>query len=86
MPPEGPEKVRESLIRRMANRQGYTLQRIRRYDPLATGFGMYRLWRNATEWPTEGKPKPPAVLGEGDVGVTLDAVEHWLNHPESRKA
>ena len=36
-------KVRENLLRRMAERQGFVLEKSRRRDPKAKDFGMYRL-------------------------------------------
>lgn len=40
-------KVRERRLRRMADRQGYTLTKSRRRDPRATDFGKYKLSRGA---------------------------------------
>lgn len=37
------DKVRENLLRRMAQRQGFVLERSRRRDPKAKDFGKYRL-------------------------------------------
>jgi hypothetical protein len=41
--PTDPKKVREDRLRRMAQRQGYTLTKSRRRDPLAYDYGWYRL-------------------------------------------
>lgn len=41
------QKVRENRLRRMAGRQGCTLRKSRRRDPLATDFGMYQIARGA---------------------------------------
>lgn len=37
------DKVRENRLRRMATRQGLTLQKSRLRDPRAIGFGRYQL-------------------------------------------
>ena len=58
------EKVRENLLRRMANRQGYEFHKSRRRDPRATDYGMYTLV------PAKGKPR------EFD---SIDALEEFLN-------
>jgi hypothetical protein len=77
---EGPQKVRESLIRRKAQRQGFVLRRSARRDPLATDYGVYWLY-DAVGGRTVPVGMP--VVG-GANGTTIDAVEHWLDHPESR--
>jgi hypothetical protein len=60
---ENEEKVRENRLRRMAERQGYKLEKSRRRDPRATDYGLYRLV------PAKGKPRDfPSV----------DAVEEFL--------
>lgn len=53
------------------------LTRSRRRDPLALGFGLYRLERADTD---------EVVLGDGPGGfaATLDEVEAFLNRPRSR--
>lgn len=63
----GTEKVREIRLRRTADRRGYRLERCRRRDPHALGYGTYRLL---------------SVSGEGastDYGLTLDDVENALS-------
>lgn len=37
------DKVRENRLRRMAARQGLTLQKSRLRDPRAIGYGLYQL-------------------------------------------
>lgn len=37
------ERIRENRLRRVANRQGFRLERIRRMDRRAIDFGLYRL-------------------------------------------
>lgn len=39
-------KVQENRLRRMADRQGFILEKSRRRDPKAKGFGLYRLLVN----------------------------------------
>lgn len=46
MPPT-PEKVREDRLRRMAQRQGLTVQKSRRRDPLALDYGAYYVMRGS---------------------------------------
>ena len=57
------EKVRENLLRRMAERQGYEFHKSRRRDPRAVDYGTYRLV------PEKGKPR------EFD---SIDALEEFL--------
>lgn len=45
---EQAEKVRENLLRRMADRQGLSLVKSRRRDPRALDYGRYRLVRGRT--------------------------------------
>lgn len=60
---ENAEKVRENLLRRMAERQGYTLHKSRRRDPRATDYGTFTLT------PAKGKPR---------VFTSVDEVEQFL--------
>ncbi len=74
--PEGIAKVREARLRRMARRQGFVLHRSARRDELALDYNKY--------WVEE---EAGAVVygGPGRDGVTIDAVERWLSHPEERE-
>jgi hypothetical protein len=58
------EKVRENLLRRMAERQGYEFHKSRRRDPRATDYGKYTLV------PAKGKPREFA---------SIDDLEKFLN-------
>jgi len=60
---ENEEKVRENRLRRMAERQGYKLEKSRRRDPRATDYGQLALV------PAKGKPK---------VFTSIDEVEAFL--------
>jgi len=64
------------MLRRMADRRRLKLMRSRRRDPLAVGFGLYKLV-NATTGET--------VFGDGPGGfaATLDEVEAYLNRPRT---
>ena len=65
------DKVRENRIRRMAERQGYALQRSRRRDPRARDYGLYLILD-----PQTGEP---VVAGSGfGGGMSLDEAERWL--------
>jgi hypothetical protein len=68
------EKVRETRLRRMADRQGLCLQKSRARDPGALTYGGYQL----TDLQHGG-----VVLGQGNLdrgyAADLDAVEHWLS-------
>ena len=55
-------KVRENLLRRMAARQGLTLQKSRRRDPMAVDFGAFGLYRGS----------------DLVAGPDIEAVEHYL--------
>jgi hypothetical protein len=60
---ENDAKVRENRLRRMAERQGYKLEKSRRRDSRATDYGTYRLV------PAKGKPRD---------FPSIDAVEQFL--------
>jgi hypothetical protein len=64
-----PEKVREDRLRRMAERQGLTLQKSRRRDPRATDYGLYRL--------LDAKTGAPASVGD-TFRLSLDEIEETL--------
>ena len=66
------EKVRENRMRRMAERQGYRLIRSRRRDPLALGYGKYRIE------PVESALEAAGFESPGGWGLTLDEVEARL--------
>lgn len=64
-------KVRENRLRRAADRQGLRLQRSRRRDPRALGYGTYRL--------TDARTGSVVAAGsESGYGLTLDQVELHL--------
>ena len=66
------EKIRDQTLRRVAEQRGLRLMRSRRRDPLAPGYGLYKLVRAATD---------ETVFGDGPGGfaATLDEVETFLN-------
>jgi hypothetical protein len=72
MPTEENEKVRENRVRRMAERQGLALQKCRRRDELARGYGTYRL---VDPFHNRVVASVPAL---GDYGLDLDDVEDFL--------
>ena len=62
-------KVRENRLRRMADRQGLTVEKCRRRDPRAIGFATYRVVAS------DGS----VVAGdEHEYGLDLDGVEAFL--------
>jgi hypothetical protein len=64
-------KVWENRIRRMADRQGLRLEKSRRRDTRAAGYGTYRLVDPATGTVVSyGEPAP--------YGLTLDDIEKAL--------
>lgn len=65
------EKSREARVRRMADRQGLILQKSRRRDPRALGYGGYMLVDASTNSVVAGELDSPRAL-------TLDEVEDWL--------
>jgi hypothetical protein len=65
-------KSREVVLRRKAARRGYRLERCRRRDPLALGFGLYRLVDTKTG-------KMYGADAPGDYGLTLDLVQAIIN-------
>ena len=58
------EKVRENRLRRMAKRQGYSLVKTRRIDPLAIDYGTWHLV------PAKGKPQGPFKIDELEKRLT----------------
>ena len=65
------EKVRENRLRRVAARRGLLLQKSRRRDPQALGYGRFMLVDTFTSKPVLGAD-PYAY------SATLDDVEHHL--------
>jgi hypothetical protein len=72
------EKIRENRLRRMAERQGLALNKSRRRDPRALGFG---------RWMIVDPYSNAVVLGAGPTGepdLNLDDVELYLTEgPEA---
>ncbi len=64
-------KTRENRLRRMAERQGYQLQKSRRRDPRAVDYGGWQL-TDANNWLVFGE-----LAGRG-YGASLDQVEEYL--------
>ena len=62
------ESIREQRLRRMAERQGYRLNRSKRRDPRAYDHGKYFVTDIFTN-----------VLQTDERGMTLDQVEDWLD-------
>jgi hypothetical protein len=69
-------KVRENRLRRVAERRGLRLEKSRRRDPNAIGFGGYMLVDTCRNF---------LVLGGGAFGysATLDDVESYLDGDEA---
>ena len=67
-----PGKVRENLLRRMAERQGFRLEKSRRRDPRARGYGTYQLVD-----PDTGTRVTNDVSGDG-YGWSLNEIENRL--------
>lgn len=64
------DKLREKRLRRMLRRRGYGLHKARRRDPTAWEFGTYQIVD------FDGR----MVAGDSTgFGMTLDAVEAWLD-------
>jgi hypothetical protein len=72
------EKVREGRLRRMAARQGYRLEKCRRRDPLAPGYGTCRLVEADTGTVVYG-----AYIDA--YGLDLDEIEAILADAQTRK-
>lgn len=76
------DKVRENLLRRMAERQGLMLRKSTRRDPLSAGYGCFYVTRRGEDRGERGSLRHTscAVAGVRD-GVpcwTLDDAEKWL--------
>lgn len=67
------EKIRENRLRRMAKRQGLRLDKSRRRDPHAIGYGTYEL----TD-PYTNTVKFYDSSISGGFGLTLDEIEDIL--------
>lgn len=74
------EKVRVNRLRRMAERQGYQLVKIRRRDPLAIDYGRYYITSQQTGTAVTGMDTA------GRASMTLDDVDAWLSHTKPRPA
>jgi len=72
------EKVRVNRLRRMAERQGYQLVKIRRRDPLAIDYGRYYITRQQDGTTVTGMDTA------GRASMTLDDVEKWLTQVPAR--
>ena len=68
---ENAEKVRENRLRRVAERRGLALQKCRRRDSRAIGYGGYRIIDSL-------KNNVVAGAHPRDYSFSLDAVEKWL--------
>ena len=69
--------MRDNLPRSGAGRQGLVLSKTGREDPRAVGFGLWFLH-------TAGTNGKPGRLLTDRHGITLDAVEAFLNTPKGR--
>lgn len=65
------DKTREVRLRRMADRQGLILQKSRRRDPRALGYGCYQLTDARHNLVAGGSPW-------GGYSLTLDEIEDYL--------
>ena len=63
-------KVREARVRRMIDRQGYLLEKSRRRDPRAVGYGHYRIVDPTTKTVVAG-------VGRAGYAMSLDEAEAW---------
>lgn len=68
------DKIRENRLRRMAARQGASLQKSKRRDPHASDYGGYMLVDIETNSILAGGSPHPYFLD-------LDGVEVWLTAP-----
>jgi hypothetical protein len=68
-----PDKVRESRMRRMADRRGLRLIKSARRDPRALDYGLYGL--ASVE---HGGCVNPALINQFSCSWTLDQVEDYL--------
>jgi len=69
------DKVRENRLRRMAERQGFALQKSRRRDPRAIDFGGYMLTDARTNTVVFGAD-PTAYSAD------MDQIEQFLTSPD----
>jgi hypothetical protein len=64
------EKVRENRLRRMAERQGLMLRKVRRHDPRAWDYGLY--------WLVDPRTTLVLQMAALDGKLTIDQVEAYL--------
>ena len=67
-------KTYENRVRRMAERQGYRLEKSRRRDPLARGYGLYVIIEAERRLPVTHEDGP----GDTIHTLTLEEAEKWL--------
>ena len=70
-------KVEENRLRRKASRQGLILQKSRRRDPDASGFGLYALLDASDGNPVTRVEEDGRTLTIHT--ATLDGIREWLN-------
>jgi hypothetical protein len=75
--PDMADKVRESRIRRIADRRGLRLVKSGRRDPNALDYGLYAL----IDYDTGGAVNP-SLIGRYTCSWTLDQIEDYLAEPE----
>jgi hypothetical protein len=68
----GEDKVRENRVRRLAERQGYLLEKSRSRDPRAPDYGRYALVKPPVSGPT---------FNRDQIGQPLEEIEAWLLRP-----
>lgn len=71
------EKAREVALRKIANRRGLRVERSRRRDPLAQGWGLYRVVDAETDQVVAGD-------GPGGYALDLDGVQTILDRGRRR--
>lgn len=67
------EKIRENRLRRMAERQGLKLHKIKRQDPRAIDYGTFYLVDLRLD-----SLVFPQSYGETGIGATVDEIEQYL--------
>ncbi len=73
-------KIWENRLRRIAERQGFKLHKVRRYDPRAIDYGTYYLSDVQNNFLVF-----PRSYGKNGVGAYLEEVEEFLNKPWEEK-
>ena len=73
-----PDRARENRVRRLARSNGLVLEKSRRRDPAAAGYGLYALAWYDDRWDPPVVIYPFGLDDDEEHGATLAEAERWL--------